>query len=150
MKDMKNELKEKCKVSLREHSLGTLLKPYVLTHCGPPNAVSQDPSIKPKSVSIHSIGQTLLKVYSKELPKPASRISVYSESTKQKRSPRQIRNNRQADRCLNLCNPRSRSWDKDLYKEFIWELIPGVLGEEWKKEASQEGCIEVTLWLMKS
>lgn len=37
---MKNELKGKCKVGLREHSLGTLLKPYILTHCGPKKAVT--------------------------------------------------------------------------------------------------------------
>ena len=64
--------------------------------------------IIPKPLSSHSTGQTLLKVYSEELPKLASRISVYSEPTKEKKRPEQIRSSK-VDRCLNLCYPTSRS-----------------------------------------
>lgn len=96
----------------------------VLLHVSPKRVKSQDQrhNIQP---SHHTTDQILLKIYNEELPKSASGMRVYSKP--KEKTPEQVRSSK-VDRCLSLHYSRSTSWDKVLYKWFIWEMIPGVPG----------------------
>lgn len=77
-------MRQKIKMKIKAERAFTweLLKAYMVrAHplCSP-RGQSEDRWHNTQS-ALHSTGQTLLKVYSEELPKPASGIAVYSKPT---------------------------------------------------------------------